>query len=260
MIYDSPLHWLVSRTVQKPTLVARKGNPRPFFSYYGSKWTGARHYGAPRRGLVIEPFAGSASYSTRWGCRNVRLYDVSPDICDLWTWLIGCPADEIARIPDSFEDFSEVQALDRGPQLLVRFWVSKGRAEPSSKLSPWYFQWREFNDCRVWGPSVKRRIIVQKPILDGWTIEQKPWWQIEKVDAHWHIDPPYNNHAGSRYPHSSVDYSALASWCQSLPGTVDVCENVGADWLPFIPLYEVVTSRGRRSGAVSREAVWRSGH
>lgn len=230
---------------------------RPFFSYYGAKWTGARHYGPPRRDLVIEPFAGSASYSTRWGCRNVRLYDISPDICDLWSWLIGCSAEDVAHIPDAFEDMGEVMALPRGAQLLVRFWVSKGRAEATKTLSPWYFQWRGASDCRVWGAAVKRRIIAQKPLLDSWSIECKPWWKIEVEDAHWHIDPPYNNLAGSRYPHSDINYSALADWCEGLPGTVDVCENVGADWLDFRPLYSVVTSRGRRSGAVSQEAVWR---
>lgn len=230
---------------------------RPFFSYYGAKWTGARHYGPPRHDLVIEPFAGSACYSTRWGARNVRLYDVSPDICDLWTWLIGCSAADIAAIPSSFEHRDEVFALARGPQLLVRFWVSKGRAEPSGTLSPWYFRWRGANDCRVWGDAVKRRIIDQKPILDGWSIEQRSWDRIRLEEAHWHVDPPYNNSAGSRYPHSSVDFSALSQWCRNLPGHVDVCENVGANWLPFSPLYEVVTSRGRRSGAVSSEAIWR---
>jgi len=89
-------------------------------------------------------------------------------------------------------------------------------------------------------------------------IEKKPWWQVEVEPAHWHIDPPYNNNAGSRYPSPPLTYSSLGAWCRGLPGEVDVCENVGADWLPFEPLYEVVTSRGRRSGAVSKEAVWRN--
>lgn len=229
----------------------------PFFSYYGSKWQGAKHYGPPRRPNVCEPFAGSAAYSTRWECKKVKLYDVSQDICDLWSWLIGCSAEDVSRIPDAFEDYSEVLELERGPQLLTRFWVSKGRAEPSNTLSPWYFQWRGESDCRVWGPAVKRRIIKQKPLIDGWSIERKAWWEIEVEDAHWHIDPPYNNEAGRRYPNSSLSFSSLAAWCRGLPGEVDVCENVGADWLPFEPLYEVVTSRGRRSGAVSKEAVWR---
>lgn len=232
---------------------------RPFFSYYGAKWNGARHYGPPRSSLVIEPFAGSACYSTRWDHPNVRLYDVSSDICALWTFLLGCTVSDIEKIPETFEDFSEVMALPIGAQLLVRFWVSKGRAEPSGTLSPWYFQWRDSRDCRVWGPAVKRRIISQRPLLDKWRIERRSYDQIPREEAHWHVDPPYNNGPGSRYPHSAIDYGLLAKWCESLPGQVDVCENVGASWLPFRPLYEVVSSRGRRTGHTSQEAVWRKG-
>lgn len=230
---------------------------RPFFSYYGSKWNGSRHYGAPRHDLVIEPFAGSAAYSVRWNCRNVRLYDISKDMVDLWSWLIACNADDILSIPASFEAMDEVLALDRGPQLLARFWVSKGRCEPSNTLSPWYFQWRSSNSCKVWGEAVKRRVADQKWIIERWTVEQLSWDAIPLSEAHWHVDPPYNNAAGSRYPNSKIDFDALGNWCQSLPGHVDVCENEGADWLPFQKLYESPTLRGKRNGVVSSEVVWR---
>jgi hypothetical protein len=230
---------------------------RPFFSYYGAKYTSAAHLGAPRRDLVIEPFAGSACYSTRWNARCVRLYDVSPEICDLWDFLINSSIADIASIPDEFKDFDQVEALPRGAQLLCRFWIAKGRAEPSKKISPWYRQWHNATDCRVWSAAVKDRIIKQKPNIKAWTIDHLSWDKVPMVEGHWHVDPPYNNNAGSRYPFSKVDFSALGSWCQKLPGSVDVCENVGADWLPFTHLCDVVSARGRRSGAVSKEAVWR---
>lgn len=231
---------------------------RPFFSYYGAKWTGAKHYGPPRRDLVIEPFAGSACYSTRWNAANVKLYDVSPDICDLWDFLIHGSEQDIASIPDAFERDEEFLSLPRGQQLLCAFWVSKGRAEPSRTLSPWYFAYRGASDCRVWGPAVKRRIIAQKPLIAGWSVDCLSWDRVPLGEAHWHVDPPYNNGPGSRYPHADIDFAALSEWCRALPGTVDVCENVGADWLPFAPLYEVVSSRGRRDGTRSQEAVWRA--
>lgn len=231
---------------------------RPFFSYYGAKWTGAKHYGPPRRGLVIEPFAGSACYSTRWAHPTVRLYDVSPDICDLWDFLIRCSDRDIAGIPDAFESDEEFQSLPRPQRLLCGFWVSKGRAEASGVLSPWYFAYRGSTDCRVWGPAVKARIVRQKPLIAGWSVDCLSYDKVPLIEAHWHVDPPYSNDAGSRYPHGRLDHAALGAWCRSLPGTVDVCENVGADWLPFSPLYEVVTARGRRSGARSAEAVWQS--
>lgn len=229
---------------------------RPFFSYYGAKYTMAKHYGAPRYDRVIEPFAGSACYSCYWNVERAELRDASPDICDLWDFLIKCSETDIADIPDSFEDFGQVDRLARGPQLLVRFWVAKGRAEPTQVLSPWYFKYRNATDCRVWGPAVKARIIAQKPLISRWTIEQGSYEGADTSRAaHWHVDPPYNNTAGSRYPHSQIDFVRLAQWCRSLPGHVDVCENVGADWLEFEPLHSVVTSRGRRSGARSHEAV-----
>ena len=230
---------------------------RPFFSYYGAKYTGAAHYGPPRSDLVVEPFAGSACYSTRWDVPVARLYDVSPDICALWDWLIHCSDTDVAAIPDAFDDFDQVERLPLGPRNLVGFWVAKGRAEPSRQLSPWYFQYRNSRDCRVWGPQVKARIIRQKPGIERWSIDQASYSSVPLVEAHWHVDPPYSNRAGSRYPHSDIDFGRLADWCRNLPGEVDVCENVGANWLPFEPLYEVVSTRGRRSGNRSQEAVWR---
>lgn len=248
----------LGRGIASPAaLLRRRAGMRPFFSYYGAKWTSAVHYGAPRHALVIEPFAGSACYSTRWAAPNVRLYDVSPDICDLWDFLIHSSERDIAAIPDAFESSDEFLSLPRGPRLLCAFWVSKGRAEPSGVLSSWYFQYRGASDCRVWGPAVKARIIAQKPAISGWSIDCLSWDRVPLVEAHWHIDPPYSNAAGARYPHSDIDFAALAEWCRALPGHVEVCENEGADWLPFRPSHEVVTSRGRRSGAVSREAIWR---
>lgn len=230
---------------------------RPFFSYYGAKYTAAKHLGAPRRDLVIEPFAGSAAYSTRWGVRNVHLYDVSADICDLWDFLINSSSADIAAIPDQFEDIEQVMQLDRGPQLLCCYWLAKGRVKPTRKIPPWYFDWRRKTNCHVWSEAVKKRVIAQKPMISNWSIDQMSWEKIPVIDAHWHVDPPYNNEAGSKYPHSEIDYKALGEWCRDLPGSVDVCENLGADWMDFNHLCDVVSSRGRRNGAVSKEAVWR---
>ena len=230
---------------------------RPFFSYYGAKYTVAKYAGAPRCDTVIEPFAGSAAYSTRWSPKIVKLYDSNSDICSIWDWLIKATEADVRAIPDVFNDIDEVYKLAHGASLLVRFWVSKGRAEPSGALSPWYFQYRNTRDCRVWGTAVKARIISQKPRIANWTIDCLPYWQVPMWFGHWHIDPPYNNSAGSRYPHANINYEHLAHWCRQLPGTVDVFENDGASWLPFSPLCNVVTSRGRRSGAISKEVMAR---
>lgn len=206
---------------------------------------------------MIEPFAGSACYSTRWNAPVAHLYDVNPDIVALWDWLIHCSVSDVERIPDAFESMDEVNALPVGAALLVKFWAAKGRCEATTALSPWYFQYRNARDCRVWGPAVKRRIIAQKPLIARWTATLGSYETIPNQEAHWHVDSPYNNAAGRRYPSHNLDFAHLAEWCRTRMGTVDVCENEGADWLPFEPLCSVVSARGRRSGARSAEAVWR---
>ena len=94
-------------------------------------------------------------------------------------------------------------------------------------------------------------------MIEGWTVDQVSWTDIPLVEAHWHVDPPYNNGPGSRYPFNEIDFDALSIWCANLPGAVDVCENAGSSWMDFTDLCDVVSSRGRRSGAVSKEVVWR---
>lgn len=230
---------------------------KPFFSYYGAKFTLAKYVGPPRRDFVIEPFAGSAAYSTLYEPFRVALYDVNVDICDLWHWLIHCSDSDVLSIPDRFDDFEQVNRLSRGSNLLVRFWIGKGFAEPANRLSPWYLQFRGCNNCKVWGPAVKARILRQKPMIKQWTIDQMSYHKIPLREAHWHVDPPYSNRAGRRYKYSAIDYDNLAEWCSSLPGSVDVFENAGADWLPFQHLRDIHTTRGKRSGAVSREMIAR---
>jgi len=231
---------------------------KPFFSYYGAKWTAAKYLGAPRRDVVVEPFAGSACYSTRWAPKKAILVDVSHDIVALWDWLIHGSVADVEALPDTFECIDEVTALPAGPSLLVRFWIAKGRAEASGALSPWYFRYRNATDCRVWGPAVKARIIEQKPMIAGWHVMHGDYTKAPDVEAHWHIDPPYSGAPGRRYPHDTIDFAALAEWSRSRRGAVDVCENEGADWLPFERLCDVVSSRGRRDGHRSAEAVWRT--
>lgn len=226
---------------------------RPFFSYYGAKYFASKYLGKPRRNVIVEPFAGSACYSLRWGCPNVRLYDVSDDICDLWDFLINCSERDVLSIPEKFDHMDEVFSLPRGPQLLVRHWIGKGRAEPSNAISPWYMKHRLEDNCRVWGPPIRARVANQKPGISRWTIDKCSWESIPIIDAHYHVDPPYSGQPGRRYPHDAVDFAALSEWCRSLPGAVDVCENQGADWLPFEPLCDVRSMKG----GTSKEVVWR---
>ena len=92
--------------------------------------------------------------------------------------------------------------------------------------------------------------------LSGWSIERMCWEEIQIEYGHWHIDTPYNNYAGSRYPHSKINYFELSRWVKKLPGFVDVCENEGSNWLDFRKLHKINSLRGKREGCYSSEAVY----
>jgi site-specific DNA-adenine methylase len=72
---------------------------RPFFSYYGSKWSLGRHYPAPSHGTIVEPFAGSAGYALFHSDRRVLLVDSDPVVAGLWQYLIRASAAEIRSLP-----------------------------------------------------------------------------------------------------------------------------------------------------------------
>ena len=240
---------------------------RPFFPYLGSKWRGAKRYGPPRRGRVIEPFAGSACYSTWWEAPKVDLYDVSDSACAAWDWLIGCSAEDVRRVPLKFRSNDEWAALPDGPRQIVFWHLAYGRSDVGDALPEWFLRWCRTGELtgpvtdplseRIWGERARDRIVRQKPKIRNWSIDRKSYADIETsaVDAHWHVDPPYQGPAGRRYEHSDIDYAHLAEWCRNLPGAVDVCEHQGADWLPFEPLYAGTTANSAKQ---CTEVVWRN--
>lgn len=246
---------------------------RPLWSYYGSKWTMARHFGPPRRDLVIEPFAGSAGYSVWWEAPNVRLYDLDSDVVAAWDWLIHCSEEDVRRVPAKFRSQEEWRALPDGIRQVVFWNICYCRCAVGKQLPDWYIEYcrtgkvsgpllnhrdlnpgKGINSLRYWEDRVKERLIAQKPLIAKWTVEQASYRDIPLVEAHWHVDPPYAASPGRAYVHDQVDYDHLAQWCRSLPGAVDVCEQEGADWLPFRPLGNVSAMANK----VSHEAVWRN--
>ena len=242
-----------------------------FFHYYGSKNQGAPRYGPPRRDEVIEPFAGSAAYSVYWEHPNVALYDLSEDVCAAWDWLIHCSDEDVRRIPIPFESDAQFAALPDGPRQVVGWTFWYGHAASQDRLPAWYWVYlregrltgsaRSYMDRfdalipNMWDERKRDRIIRQKPLIRNWTIEQLDYRKIPQREAHWHVDPPYQGAPGRAYPHNAIDFPALAEWCRNLPGAVDVCEQEGADWLPFRPLYSMRTS-APGTGTKSSEVVW----
>ena len=246
---------------------------RPFYKRYGSKWQMAKYIGPPRRDLVVEPFAGSAGYSLYWNCRNVRLYDIDNDIIDLWIYLINCTVADITKLPDWINSPDDVLSLEvRAEQNLIQRWLSFGTRtpiKPDSSLKVYSefvahyrdgkpTQWNSghaASETAMWSPAVKDRIINQKPLIADWEVTLvDDYSEIPNEVAHYHIDPPYQSQMKVYSKEHYIDYTELAEWCQSRNGSVDVCEQSGADWLPFRPLKRNINLRRNKY----TEMIWRN--
>jgi hypothetical protein len=71
-------------------------------------------------------------------------------------------------------------------------------------------------------------------------------------DVTWYVDPPYQKTGHFyKYPSTEIDFAKLGSWCRSREGQVIVCENTGADWLPFRHLANV-----KAMSSSSAQAIW----
>lgn len=210
---------------------------RPFFSYFGGK---APQYPPPEHDIIIEPFAGSAGYATRYPDREVILVEKSPEIAALWRWLIQVSSDEIMALP---LDPAERNGLRREAQILVSFWCARGRVRPSEIVSKWMTskQW----PTSFWGEKSRARVATQVKQIRRWRVIEGDYREAPDVRATWFVDPPYAV-LRRNYLASVGDYPALGQWCRSRSGTVIVCEQAGADWLPFAP-FRIAKSISRRS-------------
>ena len=224
--------------------------PRPFFSYYGSKWSRVRDgfYPQPEHDLIIEPFAGSACYALHHHERDVVLVEKNPVIASIWSYLISVDPDEVLALPlDPLE-------IEPGPAKdLVGFWLGRGRASPARTKSAWM---RSENWNRsFWGEGPRARISEQVGYIRHWSVVEASYEQTPSVEATWFVDPPYQGRAGQHYRRfgsAHIDYAALGRWCRERRGLTIVCEGAGADWLPFNRAGKVKSIRQRWSD----EALW----
>ncbi len=230
---------------------------RPMFSYYGSKYKCAKHYGAPRFDTVIEPFAGSAAYSLFWEPKNVILIEKSTVISGIWQYLINADPRRILALPTDFSHVDDVDWRDADEKALVGFWLGKGKTTPGKSRSKWGREYANAPDCKVWNEAVKRRLAAQVEKIRHWQIIRGDYTIAADIEAHWFIDPPYSE-AGKRYAVNDVDFSELAAWSRQRKGFVQVCENEGANWLPFQPFRKVNTYKAsaRRKAKYSYEVLY----
>ena len=230
---------------------------KSIFSYYGGKGALSHLYPPPKHDLIIEPFAGAANYSLRYAEREVILIDNDPVVADIWRFLLRPDAldicrDSIPRLPSVGDRVSELLGDQPEPGLLrllqsyanVGTQGAKGVHDQITKFG-----------IKGWSRII-HKLEYFLPRIKHWRFNQMSYYNQSNPTATWFIDPPYNNAAGRRYRQHDIDYGYLADWCKHRQGQVIVCENAGADWLPFTPL---APRRGVKSSyqkSTAMEVVW----
>lgn len=232
---------------------------RPFWSYYGAKFRMARKLGPPQRGVLIEPFAGSACYACYWAGYTTKtiLIDADPLIAGLWRYLINVRETEIMRLPINIEGVDEMKRTCQEAKWLVGFWFNKGLARPAVNRSSWARN--PLFHRNLWSEPIRERIASQLQHIRHWQIMEGSYTTAPNIEAHWHIDPPYQG-AGYGYKCNTIDYPSLGTWCRARKGFVQVCEHSDADWLPFVEFARTKGTLGKgRKSVHSKEAIYQSG-
>lgn len=232
----------------------------PLFKWFGSKWLSSKRYPAPRYDVIVEPFAGSAGYSLRYGAgKTVILYESDPHLLFLWDWLIREASEQdILNIPIGVSEGTDIRTLGLsiGQQLLLKSWQRTNNVGNCWTISPWG------NLPGQWTANTRVRVASEFSIVRGWKIFKDGFTGLSSiVPATRFIDPPYQHNYKYRSP--PIDYSSLGALVSQLPGQTIVCEAVcpktGAvpDWLPFEPFGKSVTSRRKSTQSHhSKEMIW----
>jgi len=196
------------------------------FNYPGSKYYLARRYPPPFYDTIIEPFAGSAQYAFRYSHKRVILVDLRKDVCALWWRLQRSTPEEILALP-TFSDSELIIHDDPAFRLLMMLGTHPG----------------DFNHNRSGtGHHRQRWDNKRKKIADGlclirhWEIINDDYSSVANIRATWFVDPPYQ--FGKSYDCPRLNYYDLSQWCLQRRGQIIVCEQYGADWLPFQNLHK----------------------
>jgi site-specific DNA-adenine methylase len=208
------------------------------FYYFGRKARLAPRYPAPKFDMVIEPFAGSAAYSLYHKPKDALLIEKDVEVVELWNRLCGMTETELAQsnLPPDGSQTSD-------PWHLAALATKDGLRYPAT-VRPWFrksFDW-------------SRNIAVKNGrIARGYQYIQGDYWDAPDLEATWFIDPPYQKVAkGYRFGADQIDFKRLAEWCKNRRGQVIVCEQEGADWLPFKSL----VTHSSINNKPTNEVVW----
>lgn len=205
---------------------------------------------------VVEAFAGSAGYATRYNAPHVTLIEKNPKIAGICKYLTRVPPREILALPDVplCGSVDDVAACEEA-RWLIGMWLNKGVTSPRKTPSAWMCG--STSPGNFWGPGVRERIASQVDQIAHWRVVEGSYADEPSHEATWIVDPPYQV-AGTHYTigAKTINFEHLAAWTRSRPGVVFAHENEGATWLPFEPWVNAKGTEGRRGGKVSREALY----
>lgn len=224
--------------------------------YFGSKFRSAKRYPEPKHSIIIEPFAGGAGYSCRYTNRQIVLCEKNPQIAGIWRWLIGASPEEIRALP-IHEPGEYIHASVTGPARdWIGLWNAFGQVRPQEKMVPsaggHYGSGRPMRGF-FWNETFRDRTAESVGQIRHWIVFEGSYESLPNLKATWFVDPPYINL--DLYKQGTLDYSALAQWCVLRKGQVIVCENEGADWLPFVPFANLHAAPRKGKGRRTKEAI-----
>lgn len=216
------------------------------WSYYGRKWKIINKYPEPIYDLIIEPFAGTASYAYKYWDRDVILIDKFDKIIKIWKYLQDTTTKQILSLPD-IENGQHISTVKNYSQLCSEEKWLMGFCFNNASESPRHTAGRmNFNSWK----RDKIRIANDLYKIKHWKFILGEFNCLDNLKSTWYIDPPYRFQ--NRYKFNNINYKELADWCKFRNGQVIVCENFCSErWLNFKPLVELSGQRKK-----STEVIW----
>lgn len=197
-----------------------------FFPYFGSKSNLSKICPGPLYDTIIEPFAGSATYSVRYWDRDIILIDKYDVIIRIWHYLQQVSPKDILGLPEIKPglDLTKLN-LSQAEKDFVGMWLSFSKSKPMVKrVSP------------IPTVSPKGRILLKSdmPMLSyrekvsknlykikHWKIKQGDYTEAPDIEATWFIDPPYQDeNLGKWYKHKRPPELQLRKWCDKRKGQI----------------------------------------
>jgi hypothetical protein len=187
------------------------------------------------------------------------LVEKNPRIANIWKWLISSAPEAIRALP-VHEPGELIPPEVVGPARdWIGFWNSISMVAPNMRMSPSAGKIYSVGSRRVslrssfWSADIRDRSADAAQKIKHWLVYEGSYDDIPDVEATWFVDPPYKGL--NLYRQGDIDYDALALWCLQRRGQVIVCENEGADWLPFSPFRDSHAAPRKGGGRRSKEAI-----